>query len=194
MTQLPSAWTELGLRKTYGPNGNCLHTARIALSICEHYGIEAEPVFGAFIAFNRKGYRCFKNRTEPLPPSAWSVGVDREEPTGTNVGGHAYVVAKQDEEAWLIDLSAVMADRPQRGMAVPPLVLNFKDAFDVFEWEDRGIACVWREGNATLLYTSGDTKWTAPWEWDSIPPGYTVKRNRPEITKMIRYLDGKLQL
>lgn len=181
------------MRRRYGDQGHCLHTARIALEVCGHYGIEAEPVFGSYIAFNKKGYRCFKNHTDPLPPSAWSVGVDREEPSGTSVGGHAYVVAAQDDAAWLIDLSADMASRPQRGMEVSPQVLNFAESFDVFEWERRGTAVAWRVGNATLLYTSGTEDWTAPWEWTTIPVGYTLERNQSEIDKLIQHIDGKLQ-
>jgi hypothetical protein len=146
-------------------------------------------MFGEFIAFNKKGYRAFINHADP-PPSAWSVGVNREEPSEGNVGGHAYVVAEQDDEAWLIDLAACEASRPARHIPVAPQVLNFKDRIDVFKWSGHGIACVWRVGSATLLYTSGTPDWTPPWEWDNVPSGFSVERNRPEIDEMIGYLDG----
>jgi len=196
--ELPRFWDGLRMRDRYGvgPNsGNCLHATQIALSICDYYEIKAQPMFGVFMALNKKGYRCFKNNTPPdqWPPAAWSVGVMLEEPTEHTIGGHAFVAAEQDGEDYIIDLAADHAARPSKGINIGPLALPVSEAIEVINWAQAGVTYVWRIGQTYVAYSGGTSEWTPPWEWDTVPNGYQLERNQPEIDDMIRAIDAELQ-
>jgi len=179
-----------------GISGNCLHTTRIALSVCEHYGVTSSPMFGVFMAFNKIGWRCFKNHTpsDKWPPAAWSVGVELEDATTNTIGGHAFLVAKQGNEDYLIDLSANQAHRPERGINLTPVVLPISEAIAIINWEGVGETHVWRIDKTYVAYSGGTDKWTPPWEWVTVPNGYLLERNQKEINDMIADIDDKLQL
>lgn len=176
--------------------GHCLHAARVALSVCEHYGIEAEPQFGGCHAFNRKGWRLFKSQlpADEWPDSAWGVSVMMESPpVPPSVGGHAFVTATQDGEHYLIDLSAEMFSRPERGIILPPLCLPLSETFSTFNWKGQGFFRAWRVGKTIVAYSGGTPECVAPWDRPIIPVGWNLNRNKLQINELIEHIDVQLQ-
>lgn len=109
-----------------GPD-SCILSTRVAIAALARYGVRAEPCLSRAVLSN-SSYRRFAcafhrahgrlPRTSELPQDAWAVGIGG----GSDAPFTEHLVALVRRRA-LVDPSAEQANRPQRGIVVPPVVV-----------------------------------------------------------------------
>jgi hypothetical protein len=138
---------------------SCIATTRVVIEVLAYFGIAARPWAANVKLFNDIAWKLTGDGV-PLtawPPEAHSVSVDTR--NGGDGIGHVVAVAGPV----LVDASIDQAARPDKGLAVGPLVLGLPAGFDravpgdvLFEL-DGGIRLMYGPSGSRLYTTS--TNW-----------------------------------
>jgi len=112
---------------------SCIASTRITIRVMREFGIAAEPVSVNYIVGNPEWARRIIDQQEPWPAreslfkwcettGAWSVGVGNGEER--EAAGRDILIAYLPKHRFLIDASIDQANRPAKGIVLPPVLLS----------------------------------------------------------------------